>query len=527
MHGIEIATYELSKSQNMKQLALYILISVISVPTFAGFRSKLPLKWGKISVAEFSITPAGTDASASAIVLCEYGDIEITNRTFYNRHTRIKILNDDGLKYATIEIPYRSKNRHDVFNDLRAQTLELVNGRIVSHKVQASSIEDIPINDTWSKKKFTFPAVKPGSIVEYKYTIASLDFEKLDTWYFQREIPVIWSEVRFNVPSPFTYLVSFENNRELEPDEESVYGEKLQWLYNTKARSRRFKLMQDNYLLFNTNENRYKVWALSNMRKKIVMKNLPGTSHSKSSQPLNQLYPQVRFDLFESAGNLPRMFRPLLLTTHNSYNRMSEWDLHYDREFIGYVHFRLKTWSQYNEDLLTHDRFGEYLLKSPVRAGIISEPDADALQKINSTIQYVKRNFQWNGEYTYLAQQSFKDFIEKRKGSSAELNLILVNLLRQQGISSDPVLIRTVDLGAAEKMYPVKDQFNHVIATAEIEGKIFLFDATGSSSELNKLNSQVIGTEGWIVRRNSPQWLEIFKAKQDNRITNEIPVFEL
>jgi hypothetical protein len=511
----------------MKLLFISLLMIISSIPVFAGFRSKLPVKWGKISTSEFSIVPAGSDANASAIVLCDYSDIEITNRTFYTRHTRIKILNEDGLKYATVEIPYRLKNRHDVFYDLKAQTLVLVNGRVVEHKVAPASIEDIPINDTWSKKKFTFPMVKPGTIIEYRYRIASLDFEKLDTWYFQREIPTIWSEVRFNVPSPFTYLVSFENNRHLAPDEELVYGEKLQWLYSTRARPRRFKLIEDNFLLFNTNENRYKVWALNNMRKKIVMKNLPGFSDAREEKPFAQIYPQVRFDLFESAGNLPRMFRPLLLTTHDRYPEMNQWDLHNDREFIGYLHYRLKTWSQFNENLLEHERFGQYLQKISGRADAIPVPDADELQKVNAIYQFVKKNYLWNGEFSHLAKQTFREFTEKRSGSSAEINLMLISLLRQQGIKSDPVLIRTNDLGMPEKMYPVKDQFNHVIATAEIGGKTYLFDATSNSNELNKLNNLDIGTEGWLVRRDVPGWIEIYSAGQEIKVDEDIPVFRL
>jgi len=524
---MEIAPENYPKTRYMKRLAIYMLMILSSVPAFAGFRSKLPVKWGKITAAEFSVVPTGSDANASAIVLCDYGDIEITNRTFYTRHTRIKILNEEGLKFATVEIPYQAKHRHDVFYDLKAQTLILENGKIVKHKVAPGAIEDIVINDRWSVRKFTFPMVKPGTIIEYEYRIASLDFEKLDTWYFQHEIPTIWSEIRFNVPPPFIYLVSFENNRELAPDEEAVYGQKLQWLYSTKARPRRFKLIEDNYLLYNTNENRYKVWALNHMRKKIVMKNLPGLTQAGTEGTLSELYPQVSFDLFESSGNLPRMFRPLLLTTHDGYEDKGEWGMMRSSEYIGYVHFRLKTWMQFNEKLLAHEKFGQYLEKSPGRLDALASQNADEVQKVNSVYQYVKRSFTWNGVYSQYAGQDFRDFLEKRTGSSAELNLILVNLFRQQGIKSDPVLIRTSDQGIPEKMYPVKDQFNHVIATAEIGGKVYLFDATSNSGELNKLNKLDIGTEGWVVRKDNPGWIQTFETGKEIEVDEDIPVFHL
>src|SRR5512133_946345 len=176
------------KSCIMKNLVIYLLMIVLSAPAYAGFKAKLPVRWGKVNPSEFSIQPSGTNASAPAIVLCDFGNIEISNRTFYTRHTRIKILNEDGLKYASVEIPYQSKYRHDDFMELKAQTMVLENGKILKYKVEPSQIEDIKINDQWSKKKFTFPMVKPGVIIEYEYNLASLDFEKLDTWYFQREI---------------------------------------------------------------------------------------------------------------------------------------------------------------------------------------------------------------------------------------------------------------------------------------------------------------------------------------------------
>jgi hypothetical protein len=511
----------------MKSTLLFLMTILSSIQVFAGFQSKPPMKWGKISPAEFEIVPKGNDANAAAIVLCDYGEIEITNRTFYKRHTRIKILNEDGLRYASVEIPYQTRNRHDVFYDLKAHTLVLENGKVVKYKVESGQIEDIKINDRWSKKKFTFPKASPGTIIEFEYRIASLDFEKLDTWYFQREIPVIWSEIRFDVPTPFIYLVTFVNNRPLAPDEESVFGEKLKWLYNTKDRVRHFELANEKYLLYNTNESRYKVWALNNTRKKIVMKNLPGLAVVPDAQkPVSSYYPQLRFDLFESSGNVPRSLRPLLLTTHSDYERRSEWSaMHDPSEFIGYVHFRLKTWQQFNADLLEDERFGDFLRKSAGPVMALNE-NADELSRINTIYLYVQREYKWDGQFSLYASQGFKDFMEKKSGSSADLNLILINLFRQHGIKSDPVLIRTSDLGLPERMYPVKNQFNHVIASAEIGGKRYLFDVTSRSLELNKLNRLDIGTAGWVVNKDNPGWIETFPA-ENSKQNDSSPVFNL
>jgi hypothetical protein len=514
----------------MKNIHLILLMILSSVPSFAGFGEKLPIRWGRVSPAEFSIVPLGGDSAASAIVLCDFSNIEITNRTFYTRHTRIKILKTEGLKYASVEIPYQTRNRHDDFTDLRARTVALENGKVVMYKVTSGQIEDIRINDQWSKKKFTFPNVKPGVIIEFRYTVASLDFEKLDTWYFQREIPTVWSELRFQVPPPFVYLVTFENGRQLAPDEELVYGEKLQWLYSAGARKRSNELKRNNYLLYATSESRYKVWTVNDMKKKIVMRNLPGLSAGTDGQPVTTFYPQVHFDLFESSGNLPRSFRPLVLTTHKDYETRSEWELMHDKMALsGYVQFKLNTWSEFNSELLEHDRFGMYLKKGFGGNSLtdsITRGCKDKLERLEAIYNYVRHNFKWNGEFTMYASQDFKDFIRKQSGSSSDINLLLVNLLRTAGITADPLLIRTSDMDMPEKMYPVKGQFNHVIAVVEIDGTQILLDAVSGTDALNKLHKLDIGTEGWIVREENLGWIDIFspaKGKEDY----DVPVFKL
>jgi hypothetical protein len=501
----------------MKIRISFLLLYLSTVVTFAGFGEKFPMRFGKISSSEFKVRPPGSDSAAPAVVLCDFGNIEISNRTFYTRHTRIKIMNEEGLRYATVEIPYQTKNKHDDFYELKARTVIMENGRILAYKVLPGQIEDIKVNDRWSKKKFTFPQVKPGAIIEFQYILASLDFENLDTWYFQREIPTLWSEMRFQVPTPFVYLVTFENNRTLSPDEEQTYATKLQWLYETGQVRRRTELAKNNQLLYATNEGRFKVWAMNNMKKKIIMKNLPGLSAIPDGKSLADFYPRVRFNLFESSGNLPRTFKRLIITTLDDYEIRGELALLNDPTIIpGYIHYRLKTWSQFNSNLLEQERFGKYLHRSVAGNRIIDSiagGSHNEAKRIKAVYQFVRNTYRWNGEFSMFARQDFKDFIHNRMGSSAEINLILTDLLRQAGIKADPLLVRTRDLGVPEKMYPVKNQFNHVIVLAEIKGIRILLDATSGSNDLQKLNQIDIGTEGWIVREDDPGWIEIFSLE--------------
>ncbi len=82
------------------------------------------------------------------------------------------------------------------------------------------------------------------------------------------------------------------------------------------------ELARDNELLYATAENRFKVWALNNRKKTITMRNLPGLWNVPGNQPVREFYPRITFDLFESSGDLPRSFRPLLLTTLDDYDEI-------------------------------------------------------------------------------------------------------------------------------------------------------------------------------------------------------------
>ena len=507
----------------MKIYINILLCLLFTLPAFAGKSDRYPIRWNKITSAEFKVKPAGRDSAASAIVLCDFGNIEVTNRTFYSRHTRIKILNNDGLRYATVEIPYQTRDRHDVFNGIKARTLIMEKGRIKSYKVTAGEMKHIVINDRWSKLKFTFPKVISGAIIEFEYTIASLDFENLDTWYFQREIPTLWSEIRFEVPEPYVYLMTYENNRTLAPEEAEAFGYKLQWMYDTKARKRRMELARNNELLYATAENRFKVWGLNDRKKIITMRNLPGLDYVPGDRPVTDFYPRVRFDLFESSGILPRSFRPLLLTTVDDYDTRGEWLLMQDANAIpGYIHYRMKTWSQFNESLLEQDRFGKYLVRNAGGNYLIdslTHRSQDPEVRLAAIYEYVMRNFKWNGEFSMYASQGFDDFLRHQRGSSAEINLLLVNMLQRAGIKADPLLVRTNDLGAPETMYPIRNQFNHVIAVAEINGTQLLLDATSGTTDVRKLNKKDIGTMGWIVRDTNAGWIDIFSPKGNAPIT--------
>ncbi len=105
-----------------------------------------------------------------------------------------------------------------------------------------------------------------------------------------------------------------------------------------------------------------------------------------------------------------------------------------DRRIPGYVHYRLKTWPQFNKNLLQQERFGKYVDENARGTYVIDSiirRTQDPQSRMALLYSYIVRTYKWNGEYSMYATRSFDDFLHRKKGSSAELNLLLVNMLQE------------------------------------------------------------------------------------------------
>lgn len=495
----------------MKRLALLVSISFLFLNSF-GFKGKTPIKWGKISKSEFEITSFRGDTAVPAIILCDYGNIRITNRTIYSHHKRIKINHQEGLKYGRIEIPYRYKDNHDDITVFKANVYQHQNGSIKKTSYRLKDAVSIPLNNDTKIIVLDLPEIKPGFIIEYYYEIASLDFVKLDDWYFQSEIPTLWSEIRFDVPIPFFYLVTFQRGEFLSKDEQMKYAGKIQWLYDANRFKRRTQMAKQNNLLYQSPSKNYKVFLLNNMIKKIVMKNLPGVSKVAGYVSVKDYYPVLKFDLYESSGHLPWFYRSLIMTATDDYEAKSRREWWHSNRMHGFVHYRLDTWDEFNQKLIENKRFGEQLLKHfdyvPLFKRILSDDMSDT-DKMETLYNHVQESFQWNGKYQIYASRDLNKISENGGAFSGEINLILIYLLRRAGLDADPVLIRTSNLGQPETAFPVHNQFNHAIVMVNLDEEIFLLDAIGDNNPSHELPVNDLHTIGWRVNKDDFGWIDI------------------
>jgi hypothetical protein len=125
-----------------------------------------------VSAEELALKTEPLAPGAPAIILFRQLDSDDNSTASTPRHEdnyiRIKILTQDGLRYASVEVPFL-KNSEDIVN-LKARTImpdgSIVNfdGKILEKFLyQAREVKHFA-------KTFTVPDVQVGGIVEYYYT---------------------------------------------------------------------------------------------------------------------------------------------------------------------------------------------------------------------------------------------------------------------------------------------------------------------------------------------------------------------
>jgi hypothetical protein len=163
--------------------------------------------FGKIDIADLEMKSCDFEKDANAEILFNKGDIYFDQQynIISNIHKRIKIFNTNGKNEANIRIEYYSGGHSEYVAGLQAQTINLVNGAIEYTKVDKKQIFTEIIDKDHSALVFSFPNVKPGSVIEYKYNLTANDITNFPDWYFQSDIPTRYSELTTNIPSILYY----------------------------------------------------------------------------------------------------------------------------------------------------------------------------------------------------------------------------------------------------------------------------------------------------------------------------------
>ena len=158
----------MKSAQPRSQVACDVLLAVLffAPPVHAKSQQPEVAGWQPISKEEWALNDDPTNPGASALIL--YREITTDDMKSVETHSyRIKILTDEGKKYADVQIPYLEKEYR--IEGIRARTVEPdgtaveFSGEVFDKLVaKAKKVQ-------FQAKTFTLAGVRPGCIIEYSY----------------------------------------------------------------------------------------------------------------------------------------------------------------------------------------------------------------------------------------------------------------------------------------------------------------------------------------------------------------------
>jgi hypothetical protein len=444
--------------------AFALLVSLCTLST--SIAQKKLSSFDQVEMEDLTMTSCEIDPTAEAYKLLDIADVTFERgrhlfKMNMERRVRIKILKDKGVELANVRIPFYSNLNYQRIADISGVTYNVgADGKVVKSKLSKDAIYTQKVNKRWSTITFRMPDVKVGSIIEYRYADIKESFSRLEDWVFQDDIPTRYSYYRARVPSFFKYVSQLYVYQPVE-----------------RTREERAEKMStgDGILDYTSVEVSF---AMSKIK---ALKNEPYMSSFKDYQQ------RIEFQLSQiDYGN-------------------------------GNITDYRTTWPKLSKELMEDEDFGQQINRNLPGTRDLEErlkQIQDDYQRMLAIHNYVKSNMTWNGHESIWSTDGVRQAWDKKTGTSGDINLILLNLLKQYGVKATPMLVSTRDHGETNTLYPFLGQFNGVMAYVEIGDDFYVLNGADKYNPARLIPYDVINTEAFLVSKDNSRWVDLANAKQ-------------
>jgi Transglutaminase-like superfamily/Domain of Unknown Function with PDB structure (DUF3857) len=451
----------------MKRKLLTLFHLLLVTASVAMAQDKLKIKFGNVTAADFKPTAYAIDSNANAVVIADVGSTEIVGNSksgislLYRNYRRAHILNKNGYDLADVEIElYTNGDAEEELENLKAVTYNLENGKVVETKLEIrSSVFKDKINKNRVVKKFTFPNIREGSIIEYEYRIKSDFIRNLQPWEFQGDYPRLWSEYNVAMPEFINYVTLSQGYQPFAVKDQ-------------KSRRDNFTI-SENRSAGATDRSTFTA-GVTDFR--WVMKDVPALKEEEFTSTLRNHISKIEFQL----ASLRDPFLP--------------------KSFMD-------TWPNVSKQLMEDEDFGLQLTKDN---GWLGDEVKEAARNASNATDEAKNIYAWmRDNFTCTShggtqlQQSLKNVLKSRNGNVAEINLLLTAMLRKAGLEADPVMLSTRSHGYVHSLYPLMDRFNYVITRVMADGKEYYLDATEPGLGFGKLRSECYNGHARVINEEA------------------------
>jgi hypothetical protein len=464
------------------------LMGLLLAISFCATAQKPPIKFGDVKIEDLQMKVYEKDSSASAVILADFGESTITYNQLsgfkltFERITRIKILNKNGLDWANFEIQlYHDGADAEKVSNIKGITHNLDGTKMTETKVGSDGIFKEKSDANVDIVKVTFPNVREGSVVEISYTITSDFLVHFQGWTFQSRIPTVWSEYRAGIPEFFNYDKYTQGYIRLEVVEQ---------------------------------KNAAKAITLSSFERSDNPRNLSSTPQTENID-----YQEIRYRW--AAKDVPAFKDEPYMTTYRDFISKLNFELSFIKMPNQPMKPMLGSWEEINnkfDAIYSEEIKGNNFLKKTVEE--ITAGAATPEEKVSAIVNYIKQNINWDGHSTKFTNNPMKKVLEEKKGNSAEINLLLASMLEKAEIPVGAVLLSTRDHGMIRQATPASTQFNYVICAVTIGDKITLLDATEKLLPANLIPKRCLNNIGFMIGMPAFTWINLESKFKTRSVTS-------
>jgi len=461
----------------MKYLSLFF-VCICCIP-FVNAQDKF--KFGEAPENLLKMTVYDKDTTASAFVVYENQDVYYRWNSGYldfelvtDYTIRIKILTADGVDQANGSIFFykgsNSASTEDI-SGLTGWTYNLDNGKVVKEKLSKDYVFIEDITENLKRMKFALPAVKAGSVIEYKYSVRSPFYSSPKNIQFQRSIPVKYSYFRIAIPEYFKF------NREIRGYEPI-----------------KFKTNPTN-MSFLINGNTLRCVGEETLAEVV---DLPALKDENFVWNYSDFMASISFDL--------------------------------QKVVITGVYYKdyAQSWSNVVDGLADHENFGgklknKGLFKDELAALPVSQGGDE--EKLRAILNLVRSKVKWNEKNAFFINNPSKA-LKDGVGNSGEINSLLFNAIKNAGYDASVVAMSLRSNGRIHLTYPSGNKFNYFIVQVKAGEKTYYMDATRPYCDLNVIPVDCMVDNALCIRDNNFTWVDLTQTGSNVSRTNLIVFFD-
>ncbi|SFU73630.1 protein of unknown function [Pustulibacterium marinum] len=440
----------------MKQLSFILAVLISSMVWGQDY------EYGKVTREQLTMESYSDDPEAEALVLYESGKAEIFEdyeglRLYFTFKTRIKIFDKEGFDHATFEIPLYTND-----SKTKTESLEFVRATSYNMDTPPTAIGDDDVlyekyNSNYRIAKFTIPKTKEGTVFDVEYRVKTpFYFYNFHDWKFQSDIPKLYSQYITKIPANYKYNAKIIGA--LEFDEHTGDIER--------------RCVEMNGGAADCEINKY------------VMKNIPAFKTEDYMTSKDNFISQLKYEIKET------------------------------QNFHGVKQSYSKSWKDIDHEIKTSFDLGKQARKERAFSKLIPEHLASmpkGIDKAKAIYYHLQKEMNWNGENHILSDVNVKEAFENKKGNIAELNLVLLNMLKASDFEAYMVLAREREDGFPTLLYPVLTDFNYLFIKLVEDGKTYYLDISDDYLPFGMLPLKALNNYGRVIDfDNESYWDNIY-----------------